>query len=232
MKKRPLIQFASEVDYHRIPMPAKLSIPLWYKDSNISIEALSEMKEPSFDRPTLKKCIPFLDSMMTGYIAELWCDIDVKLNYDGSPKLSWRTERQPLEIRESTSTENLPIPAGHGFTRFAWKIPYHLQTPKNYSCLITHPFNRYDLPFTTLSAVADTHEVMYAGNVPFFLKEGFEGVIEKGTPIYQILPFQREAWDSKENPTLIEEGQKNGRLSSSVIFGWYKKNVWSRKEYN
>jgi hypothetical protein len=36
-----------------------------------------------------------------------------------------------------------------------------------------------------------------SGNIPFFIKEGFSGVIPKGTPIAQVIPFKRESWTSK-----------------------------------
>jgi hypothetical protein len=69
------------------------------------------------------------------------------------------------------------------------------------------------------------------GNLPFFLKEGFEGIIPKGTPIAQIIPFKRESWNLQKDAALVNESRLNSRNSDSVIFGWYKKTIWKKKSY-
>jgi hypothetical protein len=73
---------------------------------------------------------------------------------------------------------------------------------------------------------------MPTGRLPFFVKEGFEGVVPRGTPIYQIIPFKREKWDSVENPELRKDNLRRGYNVASVMYGWYKRNLWSKKEYN
>ena len=225
-KSISVIEFASsESDIHHIPKPSKLSIPLWYKKTPSKPEGLN------VNTSTMKQCVPFLESLMAGYIAELWCDILVTKENNKSV-LTWTTHNAPIREREVFPTLELPVPEGHSAQRFTWKSPYFIKTPPNHSVLITHPFNRYDLPFTTLSAIVDTHEIMYNGNIPFFLKKDFEGIIQKGTPVYQILPFVNNSWESKENTGLIKEGLINERKSFAVFSGWYKNNVWVKKDYS
>lgn len=233
MKKQNLvIEFATEAKAHPIPRPAKLSIPTWYKNQTLFLDTNNVMKAADPIQHTMKRCVPFLDSFTSGYLVELWCDVLVKKDSNGKANFIYRVEKAPFEERIVSTTLDLPVPAGHSFRRFAWQTPYYTQVPKGYSILITHPLNRFDLPFTTLSAIVDADEVMYAGSVPFFLRDDFEGLIEKGTPLYQVLPFKRENWDSKENNTLIEKGQLNLKSSFAVLFGWYKRTVWKKKEYN
>jgi hypothetical protein len=107
----------------------------------------------------------------------------------------------------------------------------HTQTPPGYSSLITHPLNRHDLPFITLSGLVDTDMTMARGNLPFFLKEGFEGVIPAGTPMFQIIPFKRENWQMEEDKSIMKIGLENEFLTKKSVYGWYKNNKWNKKLY-
>jgi len=230
--KLPVIKFASdEIDVHDIPKPSKLSVPDWYKNNSLNFEGTNNLIPEGNISHTFKRCVPFLDCLTSGYIAELWSDVIVRKDPTGKSTFEWRTGRAVLEERPLQTSLELPVPAGHSIQRLAWKVPYYLQTSKGYSALITHPLNRFDLPFTTLSGIVDTDEVMYAGNIPFFIRADFEGIILKGTPIYQIIPFRREDWTSQQDVEIINQGHINHRRSFSVMNGWYKRNVWSRKNY-
>jgi hypothetical protein len=74
-----------------------------------------------------------------------------------------------------------------------------IQPPKGYGALLTHPINRYDLPFSTTSGYVDFDEYPLPGNVSFHVKDNFEGVIPAGTPLMSIIPIKREAWIGFEN---------------------------------
>jgi hypothetical protein len=63
--------------------------------------------------------------------------------------------------------------------------------------LFTHPLNRLDLPFRTLSGVVSSDQ-WTAGFVHFpavWTDESFEGVLEAGTPVAQAFPVPRENLD-------------------------------------
>jgi hypothetical protein len=109
----------------------------------------------------------------------------------------------------------------------AWSI----KTPNGYSSLFTHPINRIDLPFYTLGGIVDTDKWGEAGNHPFVFKNGWEGIIPKGTPYAQIIPFKRDNWESIIKPELHGYHEKNIRKRDSILRGWYKKNAWSTKRY-
>jgi hypothetical protein len=107
-----------------------------------------------------------------------------------------------------------------------------MQTPKGYSLLITHPLNRLDLPFTTLSAVVDADKYPISdGSIPFFLKKDFYGIIKKGTPLFQVIPFKREEWDSEMSEELFTEARVYSKKSRSIVSGFYKNFQWSKKTY-
>lgn len=231
--KKILFSVAKMTDHSKFidaPEPAKKFVPEWYKNS----ERFTGEKDGldisnGFANLGIKMCMPFLDSMISGYNATLWTDIHVQQTELG-PRINWRVGPDPLEQRPKTNKE-LPTPAGHHDIHFAWKSIFYVKTPPGYSCLITHPFNRYDLPFTTLSGIADTDTTLGRGNVPFFLKKDFEGIIKAGTPIFQILPFKREKWVSENTDSINEEGMKSEFLTARSSFGWYKDFLWNKKSY-
>lgn len=227
------IKTDSSVPFVDLPSSAKKHIPDWYKKSEQFIGGKPKIDSRGVNRG-IKLCVPFLDSMTSGYIATLWQDIIVTQE-NGIPFITWEVVDDtyaPADYRTNQSAPLLPIPSGHSETHFVWRNPFFMETPTGYSILITHPFNRFDLPFTTLSGVVDSDGIMQKGNIPFFIKEGFEGVIEKGTPIFQIFPFKRENWIIENDKTLSLRGQKNVSKASRVLRGWYKENIWHKKEYN
>jgi hypothetical protein len=65
-----------------------------------------------------------------------------------------------------------------------------------------------------------------------YLKNNFEGIVEKGTPMFQIIPFKRNNW--KSSFSFLEDGQfsiNRDRDISSTIANNYVKNFWQKKSY-
>lgn len=221
------LKFKSLREEHKnILIPIKNLIPQWYKDgptwANNKIEA---------NNGAMKLCMPFLDSLIVGYTFVTLDDILVEKDEVGNLNISWKNSSNNLvNFRHPNAAHTLPIPAGHNPTHCIWMTQGIIKLPKGYSAVIAHPFNRFDLPFTTLSGVVDDFP-MYGGNIPFFIKEGFEGVIPQGTPFAQIVPFKRENWKLEESDKLIKESEISLKRSLSVLQGWYKHNVWKRKKY-
>jgi hypothetical protein len=89
---------------------------------------------------------------------------------------------------------------------------------------MTHPLNRTDLPFYTLSGIVDSDNYMGEGKVPFFIKKDFTGIIPAGTPIVQIIPIKTdEVWKSEKAEHLMQERDKQQWLLRTSITGYYKK---------
>jgi hypothetical protein len=233
VSKVKLIEFG--VNDYRIPAPkpAKAYIPDWYKKSPVHTDYDKDPKVGSESRENnkgIKYCMPFLDGLTHGYIAETWCDIQVYRTPNG-PEIHWEVEPHIIGMREKKGNEFLPIPAGHLDKHFIWKNQYSIRTPKGYSCLLTHPLNRYDLPFTTMSAIVDSDSFTPPGNYPFYLREDFEGIIPAGTPMFQIIPIKRDDWTSEYNKDLYELGQK--RIWKSIAHtGFYKNFLWTKKNFD
>jgi hypothetical protein len=233
---KKIIKFLTIIPDAEVPKPSRNYIPEWYKKSkrfnpgeNFSIDS------NGVANLAIKMCAPFLDSFINGYTAVLWQDILVRKTELGL-NLSWRKDDYPDPAVERPSVggpaEMLPTPAGHAPQHFAWNTIFQIKTPPGYSLLLTHPFNRFDLPFTTLTGIVEADEiVMNNGNIPFFIREDFEGVIPAGTPIFQILPFKRDDWKSEVDESLKREGIKVRFLSLRTSYGWYKREIWKKKNY-
>ena len=62
--------------------------------------------------------------------------------------------------------------------------------------MFTHPINRSDLPFTTLTGMVDFDTFHYSPiHFPARWRDpSFNGVLPKGTPVAQCIPVKREVW--------------------------------------
>jgi hypothetical protein len=221
-----------------IPCPQVMSTPKWFKNIPIYQKSINFpfndrlIVENSVVNYSAKSCIPFLDSLTNGYSFNLWCDVQVKIDNDGLPRITWANldkDLSPIIPREIP--EGLPVPNGFNPLFFNWVSNWGIKTPKGYSCILTHPFNRTDLPFLTTTGIMDTDKWGIWGNQPFHLQKDFEGVIEAGTPIIQIYPFKRDNWKSKIDDSLSEWANYEDIRRTSKFRGYYKNKYWSKKNF-
>jgi hypothetical protein len=230
-KKKPILRYESGIEiYPDIITPAKDHIPEWYKKiPKWKNNKIVNTEDNTFQH-SIKYCMPFLDSLTSGYMVTLPNDIYVEKN-DNGPYIAWKNSKFPTTWRNEITDKDL-VPKGHYPIEFIWNTGVAQTVPLGYSMLLTHPLNRFDLPFTTLSAIVDGGLVMNTlGNVPFYIKKDFEGIIPKGTPIMQIIPFFQQNWLSKKTKGLVKRGNEHNEMGMSLISGWYKKTFWIRKKY-
>jgi hypothetical protein len=225
--KEKILKFAMYDEVFSPIVTMKSLVPEWYK----SIEKFKNgAKQFSLNPPnvTVKVCGPYMDSMLTGYALTTPVDFLVEIE-EGKPKIKHRLDGH--FFGERSPDQEVPAPPGFYSQQFAWETKAAIGIPDGYSFLFTHPLNRVDLPFYTLSGVVDGPYDMQPGNFPFYIRKGFSGIIEAGTPIAQIIPIKQEAWKSVTDPGIIERAEKNHKLSNKAMLGWYKKTIWKRKSY-
>lgn len=226
-----VMRFFSKGEYQGLgqPTPAKKFLAQWYKDSE------SDFKDDSgTEIAGLKKCIPFLDVMISGYMLTTPADIFVSKNEDGGLNIRWNSPDVFggfISERPYALGEKMPRPAGHLPNHLAFKGFWGFKTPKGYSLLISHPFNRFDLPFTTTSGLVDADEFSTSGNIPFFVKEDFVGVIPAGTPFAQLIPVKRDSWIHVPNDSGIRYLEDLQGAAVRSAGRSYKKQFWQRKDY-
>ncbi len=214
--------------------PSSEFIPEWYRIAKGNIDKTTTNlfeQNPSATNSTFKKCTPFLDAMSAGYTVFLTADLEIGKSEEGETLILWRTTRKIVTEHSPEQWEGLPVPHGYYPMVLKWHNQFAINVPDGYSLLFSNPINRFDLPFQTITGIVDCDK--YPGQVhfPFFLKEGFTGIIPAGTPITQIIPIKRERWqreklqyDKNFSPIFFEK-------FFSTIKRSYKKNYWSRKEY-
>lgn len=212
------------------PQPMKNFIPEWYRTAESSF-----IGGDGKDSPGLKTCAPYMDTLLTGYTLVTPVDIYVSKNEDGSLKLGWNgpdSLGRFVDERPKALGATMPRPAGHYPNHLVWSGIWGVKTPKKYSILMTHPLNRFDLPFTTSSGIIDSDEWAASGNIPFFIKEDFVGVIPAGTPFCQIIPIKRAAWKMISNDAgLVDLNHTQGEFVRKPDQS-YKKTMWHRKDYS
>ena len=224
------------------PVNSSLLVPEWYKKTSpysvngVGHQDIIKAFKSSRDvygkdvHTTMKLCQPFVDTLTSGYMIRLPISVMVLKNTDGSSTFRWETSNNPVDAQESQSLGHFKAPDGYNEISFRWINMWKIQTPSGYSSLFTHPFNRFDLPFITLSAIVDTDTHPNSVILPFFVKNDFEGIIEEGTPIAQVFPFKRDGWESEilpsDNSSLFAKD-----VVKTTFVRTYKKKFWSKKIY-
>jgi hypothetical protein len=216
------------------PRPAEEYLPDWYVTASPFFT-----KKPEFDiktgkpNPTFKMCMPFTDSLSMGYIQETWADIWIEKR-NGETYFYFPAGPTIMSERSPHASSNMPTIDGFMPQHYTWHPAWMPELPLGYSCIITHPFNRSELPFQTYTGIIDSDTFFTSeqlSNIPFILKENFSGLIKKGTPMFQIIPFKRESWESKINKYDKDRQISMTQKVKQFVWGGYKKLHWKRKEF-
>lgn len=202
------------------PVPASKMIPEWFR----KLPGVSNGIE------TIKKCMPFIDSMTAGYLITLAADIYV----DEKGEIQQISKRSVVGVHSEEQIEGIGIPENEFYKKpFKWINFFVISTPRGYSTMFVHPLNRLGLPFYSLTGIVETDSHPVPVNFPFFLKKDFVGIIPAGTPIIQAIPFKRTDWKSEINQ------KRNSKQPIHFLanhgnppFNYYKRHYWRRKKYN
>jgi hypothetical protein len=238
LNKKTIKFHAAAEDLYKVeqpPIPAKLAIPEWFKKIPAEDPAL-KWGDPR-DASTVKKCIPFLDALTAGYMIVTPQDIKISKTETNGTMAYWGAKPPGGDIlfdldQPLHRTKGMPVPSG--YNEYVWRMMAYprIETPDGYSIMVTHPFNRYELPFLTMTAVIDSDKVQSRLALNMWLKDDFEGIIEKGTPVAQIFPFKRENWVHESLPPFPfkRELQENFKIRS-VMNRSYMRQFWQKKSY-
>lgn len=180
------------------PVPAVLGLPDWFK--SLPLKAFNpSMGAEGF---TVKKCPPFIDAMTYGFLIPLAVNLEVRdgqfsWNFDLPEGLIGEYSHSPIDFHDPSQAAGTPF---FDDDRFIIKFNnfWTVEAPPGYSLLFTHPVNRSDLPFTTITGLVDSDRFHYSP-VHFPARwhdPDFNGVLPKGTPVAQCLPVKREIWNA------------------------------------
>ena len=214
------------------PKQAVKFIPEWFRQIPRFVNGDKSYKTDKFGKQngTVKLCNPFLDSMSAGYMVSLEYDIQVT-QVEGGVDFVWKFGDNMIELHSIAQTSKQSIPPGFHETPYKFTSKFMIEAPEGYSLLFVHPLNRTDLPFYTFSGVVDSDSYKLPVNFPFLIRKDFEGIIEAGTPIAQVIPIKRESWASE----IVEFDEKRSLEREAHFFSkmlrHYKNAYWHKKEY-
>jgi hypothetical protein len=174
------------------------------------------------EEDTIKRCPPFVDAMTSGFLIPLVCDLRVEngsitWDFDIPPGGAIDFPRSPVGFHDVSQVIDTPL-----FEPDRFIIKFHnlwsIEAPQGYSLLFTHPLNRFDLPFTTLSGIVDcdTYRDGWVHFPAHWHDMNFSGLLPMGTPIAQCLPVKRESWVAQTAPFTTEEARRVDELAHAI----------------
>ena len=245
------IEFSAHEDYFALkedyPTPIKLNIPEWYK----KLDHTTLIK-------TIKGCMPFLDTLTSGYLLKIPQDFYVRHNVDNKNengdkiKDSFQTFalhdmsqilhaksinlNSSIDIHPIKQLEGSPfIDKNKNLPLYKIINPWKIKTPKGYSCLFVSPLNNTDDRFSIVSGIVDTDIFPREINFPIVINGDkypvLETLIKKGTPYVQIIPFKRDNWKMIVKSEKQKEIQKYKFFYGLRLLNTYKDINWNKKSW-
>lgn len=225
---KPLIEFICDpMDLGVIaaPVQAKSVIREWFREL------------PPVDRDyvtdfcpglTVKRCMPFVDALTTGWIVPLAVTVRLDISNAGRSVIAdWEDKRrvvvsghEPWQMAGNPHEPRRPCKF-HNY----WTI----KTPPGWSCLVVPPLNRRQSVVDVLSGVVDTDVYQAPINIPFIpIAPDGSYTLERGTPLVQVIPFARET--TYINADVRAETAKESALRQHIFRNTQACDDWYRRE--
>ena len=227
-RRRPTITFTCSPEDEGViapPVPARQALPAWFRD--LPGTDRSELSATN-DGLTVKRCMPFLDAMTTGWIVPLAATVRLEVTDDGtSVTAGWEHDREMVSNHAAFQVagnphEPRPPMKFHNF----WTIA----TPPGWSCLFLPPLNRPDPVVEVFGGVVDTDTYRSPVNVPFVVTAP-DGVhtLEQGRPLVQVVPFRRSATGIRGDVRAATEAEAAEARAvarrTNAAQGWYRRHA-------
>jgi len=218
------------------PIPAFKVVPDWYKNLESYIGGEKRPNGQAGTTGTAKRCMPIFDAISFGYVIVTHTDLYVSQKKDEetgkfAPYYEW-ANFGAISFHPKPQLPEHPDGAGHEVAYPKWISPWSIKTPPGYSTLFISPLHR-ETPIVAFSGVVDTDTYTAPVNFPFVLRNpNMEGIIPTGTPVVQVIPFQREEWQMTfgSNEDLALQNKVTTKLRSK-IFDSYKTQYRKEKSY-
>lgn len=220
------------------PEPASKFLPEWYKKQPAYMDEMPALRSGG-TTSTIKRCMPIFDVLTSGYMLSF--PTDILINTNNPDKIEWSV---PISMKRFASdmiskhtqeqVSHYPVDTNIYHKEVFRILPFwSVQTPPGYSTLFTQPFHRDGDPFKAFSAIVDTDTFVSDGHLSMHLIKNYEGVIKRGTPFVQVIPFKREEWQMElEDSDLASKIVGDQRLKIRSMFKQgYKDFYRSKKEF-
>lgn len=211
------------------PVPAKTVLPEWFR----KLPAIDQkMVSVTDNAMTVKRCMPFLDAMTTGWILPLGATVRLEIKDEGrTVTAGWEFDKVMVSNHnphQVTGNPHEPRPPCkfHNY----WTV----KTPPGWSCAFVPLLNRPNPLFQCFAGIVDTDTYHSLIHFPF-IATGGDGihVIERGTPLVQVIPFKRETTDLEAvvGPETEDEAASRERIlrHTQAGEGWYRKQARAKR---
>jgi hypothetical protein len=228
MRRQPTIEFLCRDEDRGVippPVPARNELPDWYRRlPTVDRDVLSATN----DGVTIKRCLPFLDAMVAGWIIPLAAEVRLHI-HDGGKVVDagWEFDR--------------PMVSNHGAFQVAGNpyeprpaLKFHnywtIRTDPGWSCLFVPPLNRPSPVVEVLSGIVDTDRFTNEVNFPFVaIADDGVHVLDQGTPLIQVIPFRRDGANPQGTVRGEHEDERAERIrtqrSITAGRGWYRRHA-------
>jgi len=185
---------------------------------------------------SVKKCIPVLDYITSGYILQNYADILIKRSWDDvageniSVDFKMPNSNSPISFHHTSQMS--VIRNGHLKKIAKFNGVWGIKTPPGYSCLFYQPEYFNETRFKIFPGIVDTDQYTDPIGFPFMFedcKTSEEYIIEAGTPLVCVFPFKREDWELE-----IKEPEHHSRTATLMRTIWksaYRKFMHTKKSY-
>ncbi|MGL4241751.1 MAG: DUF6065 family protein [Beijerinckiaceae bacterium] len=211
------------------PVLAKTVIPEWFR----KLPPVDPARVSATDNGlTVKRCMPFLDAMTTGWIIPAAATIRLEIRDEGrTVNAGWEFDKVMVSNHHAyqiagNPQEPRPPCKLHNY----WTI----ETPPGWSCLFVPPLNRPNPIVSVLAGVVDTDTYTSLIHFPFVATapDGVH-VVEKGTPLVQVIPFRRDAAtiDCDIRAETADEIAARTKIlrHTQAAEGWYRKEARAKR---
>lgn len=211
------------------PVPAKTVLPDWFRKlPPVNSEAVSATNNGL----TIKRCMPFLDAMTTGYILPLAATVRLEVSEEGKTvNAGWEFDKVMVSTHGAYQIANHPqLPRPPMKFHNYWTI----RTPPGWSCLFVAPLNRTEGVFELISGIVDTDTYGSLINFPF-IATAADGIytLEKGHPIVQVIPFRRAdaGCEARIDVESAQDAERRIKIlrNTQAGEGWYRKEARARR---
>jgi hypothetical protein len=205
------------------PTPARSALPDWFR----RLPAIDRDAQSATNNGlTIKRCMPFLDALSTGWLIPLAATVRIEVADRGrTVNCGWEFDRVMVSNHGAWQVAGNPK---DGRPPVKFHNYWTIRTPPGWSCLFLPPLNRPHAAFECLGGVVDTDSYPALIHFPFFATD-VEGVhvIERGTPLVQVIPFRRAdaalAGVVRAQTEAEIEATRRALRQTEASDGWYRK---------
>ena len=223
------------IDKIPAPIPAKDSLPAWYKNCPATFI------ENDVTNQSIKRCMPFFDMLTTGYLMLLASDTNLEYIDNGREVKYYANEGEKIGFNyiRTIDFHSPKQVEGHPIKRMPCKFLNHwvIKTPPGFSCLFIPPARQDHFIFQCLPAIVDTDKYPAPVNFPFFptAPDG-RYIIKKGVPLVQVIPFKRDTTAMDFNVRTLTEDEddaynkSNAKTLGNENTGHYRETVRDKRK--